>query len=89
MGKIMIAKHEQGTTFISTCTFIFKSKHNHFHACCAIKIFLFVMSKEFNILFVHIKTILETSSEIFSNMVKSSTDLDKYRKINTTVRTHF
>lgn len=54
-----------------------RKKHNHFHACCAAKIFLVVMSKGFNVLFVYNKTILETSSEILSNMVKSSTVLDK------------
>ena len=50
-----------------------RKKHNHFHGCCAAKIFLVVMSKGFNVLFVYNKTILETSSEILSNMVKSST----------------
>lgn len=54
-----------------------RKKHNHFHGCCAAKIFLVVMSKGFNVLFVYNKTILETSSEILSNMVKSSTVLDK------------
>ena len=74
----MIAKHEQGTTFISTYTFIFKEKNKiTFIACCAAKIFLVVMSKGFNVLYVYNKTMLETSSEILSNMVNSSTVLDK------------